>query len=146
MHCTAELLEEFINRYGWAYERVDDSTWLTGWAGASTEYPLMIHLNDTAVLFEVRPYLDRRVDWKMHPELMIRLMQLNDETQIVKLAFSKEGDLILAAHALAIYFGYENFNYLIGMIAYYADQLQLEIFTPSLYVPESRGEKAYFLN
>jgi hypothetical protein len=146
MHCTTELLDEFITRYGWAYERVDESTWLTGWTGSSAEYPLMIHLNDTAVLFEVRPFLDRSIDWKMHPELMIRLMELNDETQIVKLSFSKDGDLILAAHSLTLYFGYENFTYLIGILAYYADALPLEIFSPALFRLESRGEKSFFLN
>lgn len=127
MNCTSQLLEDFLNRYGWAYEKCAEDTWLTGWSSESGEYPLMIHLSDETILFEVRPFMEFDLELNMFPEFLVKIMELNDQSRLVKIALSPEGDLILAVHALTLFFSYEHFANIVGIMGFYADEFRREI-------------------
>jgi len=128
MNCTSQLLENFFNKYGWSFEKLNDSCWLSGWSSEEREYPLTVHLSEEIVVFEVRPFMEFNIDCKLFPEFLSKILQLNAMCKLVKLSLSPDGQLILSLHALSIYFSFEHFSYILGILGYYADELMREIY------------------
>jgi hypothetical protein len=97
--------------------------WVTGFQGDTRLYPLLIRLSSTCVSFEIRPLLELDIDPRRAPQLVRELLELNQKLQLVKLALTEGGELMLACQLLAIGFDFETLTRALGILAYYADEI-----------------------
>jgi hypothetical protein len=120
---TAEVLEAYLTEYGWTYHSAGENVWVTGFQGDTRLYPLLIRLSSTCVSFEIRPLLELDIDPRRAPQLVRELLELNQKLQLVKLALTEGGELMLACQLLAIGFDFETLTRALGILAYYADEI-----------------------
>ena len=74
---TEDKLESFLSNYGWAFKKVKDGVWRSGWQGAGRSYPLKISLCDTWLSFEIDPLVTMDIEWDSWPEISSFLLELN---------------------------------------------------------------------
>lgn len=125
--CTTQELRGFLEAYGWQYDSIGEKSLVTGWKGEDREYPLSMTVNETMVNFDVNPLIYIDIEWLKWPELSAFLLELNDEIQLVKIAISDEGSVVLSASALTLGFGYEQLTNYLEIIGYYCDVIFGEI-------------------
>lgn len=125
--CTPEVLEAYLQEYGWSYHYVDQGQWVTGWQGQERSYPLKISVCDTWITFQIKPFVKLTIDWDSWPELSYFILKKNDDCQMVKLALDENDQISLYLEVFANGFSYQDFNDTIGLMGYYADRLYDEI-------------------
>lgn len=135
---TAEVLEAYLTDYGWTFHHVGDNAWSTGFQGDHRVFPLTIRLSSTCIAFEIRPLLDLDIDPRRAPSLVRELMELNHKLQLVKLALTEGGDLTLSCQLLATGFDFDMLARVLGILAYYADEI-----VPDIYARVERAVRKY---
>lgn len=124
---TLDQLADYLEKYGWCYEKLSSQCLQSGWNGDERDYPLRIDFNETSVSFQIEPFIHMDIEWLQWPELSLFLLELNAESQMVKVAVNEKGDIILASQCLSEGFTYEAFSMVLGVIGFYADAFYDEI-------------------
>lgn len=127
---SPDLVESMLLQYGWSFRTStwhENHTWLTGFSSESRTYPLKIQLFDTFIRFEVQPLIDWSVDWEEWPKLMLEVLNLNNESRMVKLSIDEHGTLLLSAEMLSAEFSFTAFETVVGIIAYYTEECDMRI-------------------
>lgn len=137
---TAEILEAYLVEYGWNYHSAGENAWSTGFQGDHRLYPLMIRLSNTCISFEIRPLLEVDIDARRIPSLVRELLELNHKLQIVKLAFNEGGELVLACQLLVTGFDFEALTRILGILAYYADEIAPDLYERLDQLARGRGQ------
>ncbi len=114
---------EWLTRYGWNFEKVDDQLWMTGWQGDTKSFPLTVRINSTWVHFEVPHLVDFEVDFNIWPELSKKILELNNEVQMLKLSLDEEAKISLSGQIYCKNLDFHMFSETLGVIGYYADEL-----------------------
>ena len=124
---TPQVLESYLADYGWAFRKVSETNWVTGWQGGDRSYPLVLTLSDTWLSFEVKPFLKLSLDWDIWPELSLFLLELNHSSHMVKLVVDESGDICLHLEMFTNELIFSNFADSLGLIGYYCDQMYDQI-------------------
>lgn len=124
---TLDLVASYLNNYGWCYEETSENRLHTGWVGDVREYPLEIEINESTVLFQVSPLMSLDVDWLHWPELSLFLLELNFDSQLVKISINSSGEITVSAFAMKADLSFESFSNILGIIGYYCDVFYDEI-------------------
>jgi len=117
------VLEDYLKRYGWRFNRAGESSWTTGWREGERFYSLAIGLDEHWVSFSVSPLVHLAVEWLAAPDLSKHILELNNTSQMVKLALDEHGHVVMRIQVLGSQFGYEEFSHILGIIGYYAETL-----------------------
>lgn len=123
MTSSAEQVEGFLRRYGWMFDRVSNSQWITGWQGRYCTFSLSIGLSTTMVCFKVEPLFHTTMDWDSRADLLKYLCEINAHTPMVKLVIEEDGDISLVLQLWSRHLRYKDFEHALGLIGYYADML-----------------------
>ena len=142
---TAEVLEAYLTDYGWTFHPIGENAWTTGFQGDHRVYPLTIRLSGTCVSFEIRPLLDLDLDPRRTPSLIRDLLELNHKLQLVKLALTDCGELAMACQILTLEFNYAMLTTVLGILAYYADEIVPEICARVERAASRHGREPKFL-
>ncbi len=128
LRLTPATLESYIEAYGWAFHKLGEACWLSGWQGEQRSYPLTISMTESWVLLEVRPFVALPEDERLCAQLTKYLLQLNHMSHMVKLAMDDESGIILSIQLFACHLPYEAFADALGVLGYYAELLYDEIY------------------
>ena len=131
---VSEIVESYLNQYGWSFRSVDARRWLTGWQGMERYFPLQIVACDSWITFCIKPLIDWHEKWENSRELAHFLLELNDQCPMIKLHLDEAGDICLGLSVFAAHLDYENFYNAVGLLGYYADYLFTEILNRILYL------------
>ncbi len=123
MTSAAEQIETYLNRYGWIFDRVSSSQWISGWQGRYCTYSLSIGLSTTMVCFKVQPLFHITMDLDGRADLLKYLCEINAHTPMVKLVIEDDNDISLVLQIWAGHLRYKDFEHALGLIGYYADVL-----------------------
>ena len=124
---SAEKLETYLTEYGWHYHSMSDRRWITGWQSERRSYPLTIVLTDSWARFDVKPLLKVDLDWCSWPEALRYILELNHDSQLVKLGLDEFGEVSLSIQLFTHSFTYEAFSDAMGVLGHYADLLHDEL-------------------
>ena len=142
---TAEELEAYLTDYGWYFHTVGKNAWSTGFQGDQRVYPMTIRLSATCVSFEIRPLLDLDLDLRRTPTLVREFLELNHKLQMVKLTLTESGELSMACQLLTLGFDFEILACILGILAYYADEIAVEIHARIQQAGRKQGRETKFL-
>src|SRR5260370_32632830 len=85
----APELAALIEKSGYRYTKISDGVWEITFAGKNTgDFPVRIALSDNTVV--VLAKLADRAELKLQPPFLIKMLELNDKFDSVKLALSAE--------------------------------------------------------
>jgi hypothetical protein len=125
--CTEKQIEVYFERYGWAFQATSHRSWLSGWSSQNRFYQLHVTLSDTFVSFDVEPLVDFTLNWVEYPDLLAELHSLNRDCKIAKLFISHSDKIVLNFTCLRSGFDCRQWEIVLGLLGYYADNLHDEI-------------------
>ncbi len=118
---TIDTLSEYLNQYGWQFERADEATLATGFRGQDNEFRLFVSLTEAWVLLAIVPFVPP-------PSPVARLrfarlaLRLSYEMNLAKLALDPEGDVALLIELPAAGLTYEQFALALDALTFWADK------------------------
>ena len=139
MKQTIELkLKEFLEAYGWVYRFDGHSIFYSGWRSVSRTYSLRVQVSDTLLFFEVKLIpLSEIAPEKDRKSVFEFLLRLNRKISTIKLGIDDEDSITLLAEVFSEQLTYEYLSKLLGIIGYYAEKIQEEMYT---YIHEIQSE------
>jgi hypothetical protein len=116
-----------FERYGWAVEQVDDTTWRSNFVTASAEeFDLYVMVGEEWVHFAVSPFLPPAL-----PECRTRvqetLLRLNQQMRLVYFGIDDDGDVNLLAELPQAGFSFRQFALALDAMALYTERLAYEL-------------------
>lgn len=124
---SSQQIEGFLCQYGWNFKKVDESHYETGWQGKKRSFPMTISICDTWIGFEITPFLETEIDWESWPEVSAFLLEFNDRSRMVKASTNEQQLICLSIEAFASRFCFAEFSDCLGILGFYADQLDDEL-------------------
>lgn len=124
---TAEVVELYIERYGWTFRRGGEGVWYSGWSGDHRSFPLTMKLTDTWLGFKVSPLFSLEIDWDCWPELSRFLLELNHECKLVKIGINARSEIAISFEFFSEEVTFDDFSDALGIIGHYAEILHEEI-------------------
>lgn len=118
---TLDTLITYLNQYGWAFDRADDTTLATGFRGQDNEFRVFINLAETWVVLAIVPFTPPPL-----PVARLRFarlaMRLSYEMSLAKLALDPEGDVALLVELPAAGLSYDQFALGLDTLTFWADK------------------------
>jgi hypothetical protein len=110
------MIDEYVARYGWAGERLDENTWRTVYAGDDeADHDLYVMASDRWLHFAVSPLIRRPT-----PENVTRLnelmLRINQGLPACALAVDDDGDVNLVAALPIASLSYSQFEQLLDTL------------------------------
>jgi len=123
MTLTVETIESYFEEYGWAYELLDDSHFLTGFNSEVIDtFAIYITLTPNWVYFSIAPFVEAPSDPRCELKLYSHLLQLCQQINMAKFSVDADGDVILTVELPRENLDYSEFSDALGALSYYADQ------------------------
>lgn len=145
MKLSPSVVEDYLGDYGWAFRRVGEACWLTGWRGDERSFPLTLTLTESWLLLEVRPFVALSEDQTAAGDLARYLLELNHLSHMIKLSMDPENAIILSVQMFAQDLKYDEFADALGVLGYYAELLYDDIYTRARNAHKIVVQKTRFL-
>lgn len=126
MSVTAETIEQYFEQYGWSYQRLDDTTFRTGFRGDVSSFIIYVRLSKNWVYFTIVPFVVAPKDETCKHKLYEHLLRLNHEINMAKFGVDKDGDIVLSVELPREKLDYNEFSDALGALCYYSDETYLE--------------------
>ncbi len=123
MRISPEIVESFLEQYGWDFSVSGPNAWCTGWQGDRRAFPLVIELTETWLSFTVAPLLRLGPDWRSYAEVHLKVLEFNNDCKLIKLGIDEYGDLVMSFQLLLSNVDYDGFSDSLGILGYYADRV-----------------------
>lgn len=121
------MIDEYLARYGWSGERLDEATWRSAFAGEDeADHDLYIMASEQWVHFAVSP-LCRRPTPENVPRLNALMLRINQGLAACALAVDDDGDVNLVAALAIAGLGYAQFEQLLDMLIQVTAELAHEL-------------------
>ena len=123
MSVTAETIESYFEKYGWTYERLDETHFLTGFSSEVIDsFAIYISLTPSWVYFAIAPFVQAPTDAECEHKLYRHLLRLCQQINMAKFSVDADGDVILTVELPRENLDYSEFSDALGALSYYADQ------------------------
>jgi hypothetical protein len=123
MSVNAKTIESYFEQYGWGYERLDETHFLTGFNSEVTDtFPIYITLAPNWVYFTIAPFVQAPHDITCEHRLYAHLLRLCQQINMAKFSIDTDGDVILTVELPRENLDYSEFSDALGALSYYADQ------------------------
>ena len=130
MAVTAETIESYFEQYGWIYERLDETHFVSGFQSEAEEtFPIYVTLTPNWVYFAIVPYVSAPQDAACEGQLYKHLLRLCQQINLAKFSVDPDGDISLSVELPREHLDYSEFSDALGALAYYTDQTYLGIQT-----------------
>jgi hypothetical protein len=103
-----ELIESFLSQYGWKYERLDDSSLVTGFRGEAKSFTLFFRVAGAWLLFSILDYVSAPPP-ECEGSLLRHIARSNLETVFAKLAIDDLGNVVVVADLPMVFLSYDVF-------------------------------------
>jgi hypothetical protein len=124
---TSELVESYLNRYGWSYHLTDEKSLQTGWSGEEGVFPLKIVFYENWVGFQVRLFKKLAIDWESWPEISRYLLEWNDGCHMVRTAIGPKGDINLSLDLPTGALAFDLFAETLTVLGHYTERLYKDL-------------------
>lgn len=126
MALTFQEVDKFFEQYGWETDKKDDNSWYVYVKGKHTNYNLYADLSEYFLFIYIVPFVRIPEDEKCRMNLYEHLLRLNRDISVTKFVIS--GEVIELLGVLSTdSIQYEEFEGMINLILYNADNNHLEI-------------------
>lgn len=123
MAVTPDTIESYFKEYGWTYERMDDTHFLSGFDSEVIDtFPIYITLSPSWVYFAIIPFVSAPEDPECERALYQHLLRMCQEINMAKFSIDPDGDVVLAVELPRENLDYSEFSDALGALSYYADQ------------------------
>ena len=123
MAVTAETIESYFEQYGWSYERLDDTHFMSGFNSEVIDvFQIYLTLTPNWVYFAIVPFVEAPVDPECERKLYKHLLRLCQEINLAKFSVDTDGDVILTVELPRENLDYSEFSDAMGALSYYADE------------------------
>lgn len=127
MPLGAGTVEEYLNHEGWPLERLDESTWRSSFEGPGGTQRFFVRLTDSWVFFTIAPYVTSPKAPSKRLRLYQRLLELNRELNLAKLALDPDGDVVLTVELPTEHLDEPEFHDALAALSYYGDRYRREL-------------------
>jgi hypothetical protein len=118
----AETIESYFDRYGWQYDRLDDTHFVTGFKSEVTDgFGIYITLAPHWIYFSISPFV-KAPDPECERNLYKHLLRLCQQMNMAKFAVDDDKDVMLAVELPRESLDFSEFSDALGALTYYADQ------------------------
>jgi len=128
MALTPEIIAEYFDRYGWSYERTEESGFRTGFRGDVSVFRITVRTTDDWIFFSISPFVVAPQDPECERKLHRHLLRLNHEINMAKFTIDQDGDVILTVELPVESLDYSEFADALNALAYYADDNYAQVF------------------
>jgi hypothetical protein len=135
---TAEVVEEYLKRDEWPFERVSEGTWRSGFRGETNSFRFFVRLTESWIFFTILPFVVAPRSERCERNLHRHLLRLNRTINLAKFAVDDDGDVLLTVEFPTESFDYSEFKDALDALSYYADKHYLEV----LHLSQDQGAKA----
>ena len=117
-------IEGYFDRFGWTFDRVDASTFRTGFSGSHGTYTMLVRVTEHWVVFTINPLMHEPAAGYGSALLKI-LASANHTVNIAKLGIDPDRDVFITIEMPSEAFSYSQFDDAVSALAHYADQVML---------------------
>jgi len=121
MDASPDELPTFFDRYGWRFERHDQTTFLTGFSGESGRFEIVVRLMAPYVSFTINPFLKKPEDHPLPSSIHSLILRTNGALNMAKFALDLDGDVSLSVVLPTDGFSYSHFADAMTALSVYAD-------------------------
>ena len=123
MAIDAETIESYFEQYGWGFERLDETHFMTAFKSEVIDsFPVYITLSPNWVYFAVAPFVQAPGEAACEHKLNGHLLRLCQQINMAKFSIDTDGDVILSVELPREHLDYSEFSDALGALSYYADQ------------------------
>ena len=127
---TPDDVTEYFERYGWAYERVDELTFRTGFQGQHGVFAVLVRVTEHWVVFSINPFVEAKPNG-FGPTLLYALSLANHAINLAKIGIDQDGDAFLTIELPTEGFAFSHFADALGAISHFADDLMVPMLQAS---------------
>jgi hypothetical protein len=128
MAVDAETIESYFVRYGWRYDRLDDTHFMTGFKSEVTDgFGIYVTLAPNWVYFAISPFVEAPDDLECERKLYQHLLRLCQQMNMAKFTVDDDKDVILAVELPRENLDFSEFSDALGALTYYADQTYVTV-------------------
>lgn len=124
---TETELEDVLHKEGWPIERLDETTWRSSFEGASGPQRFFVRLTDHFLLLTVAPYLGPARSAARRLKLYQRLLEINREMNLAKLAIDPDGDTVLTIELPTEHLDETLLEAALATLSHYGDRYKKEL-------------------
>jgi hypothetical protein len=124
---TGERVEEYLQRDGWPFERVDGNTWRSGFRGDVNSFRFFLRLTENWIFFTIVPFVVAPRSEKAALDLYRHLLRLNREINMAKFAIDDDADVVLTVELPTENLDEAEFKDALDALSYYADKHYLDV-------------------
>jgi hypothetical protein len=124
---TEQIVEEFLTRDDWPFERLDQNTWRSGFRGDYGSFRFFIRLTENWIFFTIVPFVVAGRRTQNEGKLHRRLLELNREINMAKFALDDDSDVVLTVELPIENMGFSEFKDALDALSFYADRHYLEV-------------------
>jgi hypothetical protein len=117
---TVEDVEGFFERYGWAYDDIDEQTLRTAFRGDHGNFTALVRVTEHWVVFTVNPYIGPP-DSGWGRASLTTLAAANQHVHLAKLGIDFDDDVFLTVELPTEGFTFEQFDEALSALATAAD-------------------------
>ncbi len=119
---SAAEIARYFRRYGWSFERIEEDTFRTGFAGKNASFVALVRVTAHWVVFTVNPLL--RVPHGGFGKATLRALAVaNQQANLAKLGIDEDGDAFINVELPADGFVFSHFAAALASLAHFADTL-----------------------
>ncbi len=124
---TAERVEEFLAKDEWPFERVDPTTWRSGFRGDVNSFRFFVRLTENWIFFTIVPFVVGPKSDQAALGLYRHLLKLNREINMAKFAIDDDLDVVLTVELPTEHLDEGEFKDALDALSYYADKHYLGV-------------------
>ncbi len=124
---TDKQVEEFLERDGWPFERVDHNTWRSGFRGDKNSFRFYIRLSEHWIFYTIVPFVVAPKRPEQEMRLYRRLLELNRDINMAKFAIDDDHDVVLTVELPVENLVYSEFKDALDALSFYADKHYVEL-------------------
>src|SRR5262245_12446280 len=124
---TGRIVEEFLAKDGWPFERIDEHTWRSGFRGEVNSFRFFVRLTDNWIFFTIVPFVVAPRSDERALDLYGHLLRLNREMNMAKFAIDDDADVVLTVELPIESLDESEFKDALDALSYYADKHYLEV-------------------
>ena len=136
---SAAGVEEFLQKDGWPYERVDDNTWRSGFRGDVNSFRFFVRLTENWIFFTIVPFVVGPKSDQASLQLYRHLLRLTREINMAKFAIDDDLDVVLTVELPTEHLEEGEFKDALDALSYYADKHYLDVLNLAQQEPRKNG-------
>lgn len=123
MTVNADTIRSYFEQYGWTFDQVDDTHFVTGFDSEATDvFSIYVTVAPNWVYFSISPYVTAPSDAECEHKLYHHLLRLCQELNMAKFSVDAEGNVVLAVELPRENLDYAEFADALDALSYYADE------------------------